>query len=82
MILTATIILGGAFTANTWMHNTPCGIAVQTVSPDFFKDPIEADAFYEELNVKYCGGTNPDKPGGGGPPGEVDPAPPPAPPQN
>ncbi|WP_286076504.1 hypothetical protein [Parabacteroides goldsteinii] len=52
----AFIALLGTFSTNAWMHNTPCGIAVQTVSPDFFKTKAEADAFYAELDAKYCEG--------------------------
>ncbi len=82
LILIATLLIGGAFSANAWMYNTPCGIAVQTVPPDVFDNPEDREEFYAILDAKYCGGTIPDKPGGGGPPGPVDPAPPPAPPQN
>ena len=81
LILIATLLIGGAFSANAWMYNTPCGIAVQTVPPDVFDNPDDMKEFYEFLDAYYCGGTTPDKPGGGGPPGPVDPAPPPSPPQ-
>ena len=82
LILIAILLIGGAFSANAWMYNTPCGIAVQTVPPDVFDNPTDAKEFYEALDTHYCGGTDkPDKPGGGGPPGPVDPAPPPSPPQ-
>ena len=51
----AFIVLLGTFSANAWMHNTPCGIAVQTVPPEFFDDPNDAADYYAELNALYCG---------------------------
>ena len=36
-IVFATFMLLCSITAGAWMHNTPCGKAVQTVSPDFFE---------------------------------------------
>lgn len=50
------IALFGTFSANAWIHITPCGIAVQTVSPDFFNNPVEREEFYADLNAAYCGG--------------------------
>ena len=52
----AFIALLGTFSTNAWMHNTPCGIAVQTVPPEFFDDPVERAKFYAELDAAYCGG--------------------------
>ncbi len=61
-IVFATFMLLCSITAGAWMHNTPCGKAVQTVSPDFFETEEEALEFYDELNRIYCGeGTLPDK---------------------
>lgn len=60
----AFIALLGTFSANAWMYNTPCGIAVQTVPPEFFDNEEDRNAFYAELDAKYCEGVG--NTGGGG----------------
>ena len=67
LILFSLILLGGILSANAWTYVTRCGIAVETVSPEYFnkgdggnedtdtEDEDEAKEFYEELDRIYCG---------------------------
>lgn len=73
LILFATLIIGGAFSANasegTYVYTTkPCGIQVQTVPPSCFDSKAEADEFYAILDAHYCGGDQGSHGSGGGKP--------------
>lgn len=51
----AAIAFAFSFCADAWIYVTPCGIAVQTVSPEFFgDDDEERDGFYADLDAIYC----------------------------
>lgn len=73
LILFATLIIGGAFSANasegTYVYTTkPCGIQVQTVPPSVFDNEEEKNEFYRTLDEHYCKGGNEHGGGGGGRP--------------
>lgn len=54
-VVCAAVALG----AYAHQYRTWCGVVVETVEDSYFTDPQELRKFKDELDIAYCGSTNP-----------------------